>query len=343
MAFGQPQTAAPDTDKWALLAALTEAAENFGLNHRSLGVLRALLSFFPDRALPREAGAAVVFPSNATLSQRLNGMPESTLRRHLSALVKSGVVSRQDSPNRKRFARRGGLAFGFDLSPLARAAEALVTAAEHARERRAAIAALRDRLAHVRARLIDEHGLPVEDAQLEAARLTLRRKASEADLMDLLDDLEPRLDSPVPEAPGPVEMSGRDSENERHIQSTNKKILVSKTPVSRDAEPPALIEVLAQCSEYKSYFPDGVRDWHGLVAMTDQLHRMLGIAPSIYQKALEVLGTKRTATVVLCMLEKLSEIRNPGGYLRALIKRAIQGELNLHGMVASCGGAKIVS
>ncbi len=51
------------------------------------------------------------------------GMPASTLRRHLAVLVDAGLIVRRDSPNGKRYARknRAGaieLAFGFDLSPL---------------------------------------------------------------------------------------------------------------------------------------------------------------------------------------------------------------------------------
>lgn len=343
MAFGQPQPAAPDTDKWALLAALTEAAEAHGLNHRTLGVLRALLSFYPDRALPQEPGAAVVFPSNATLSQRLNGMPESTLRRHLATLVARGIVSRQDSPNRKRFARRHGLAFGFDLSPLARAAQALMAAADQARDARAHLAALRDRLALVRARLIEENRVAADDPEIEAARLTLRRKARAEDLSALLDSLEPRLAEPLPEAPVTEKMSAGDGRNERHIQSTSKKSLVSRDSAERQPEVPVLGEVLEHCTEYKSYFPDTPPDWHGVIAVSGRLHAMLGIAPSIYQGALRVLGPKRAATAVLCMLEKIRRIRNPGGYLRALVKRSETGDLNLGAMVRACGAGGIVS
>ena len=62
-----------------------------------------------------------MFPSNRKLMERLNGMPESTLRRHLASLAEIGIVTRKNSPNRKRYARRAGegalMAFGFDLSP----------------------------------------------------------------------------------------------------------------------------------------------------------------------------------------------------------------------------------
>ncbi|PJN93694.1 replication initiator RepC, partial [Amaricoccus sp. HAR-UPW-R2A-40] len=177
-------------DKWRILDLLTGCAESFGIGHRELNVLRALLSFLPERIIA--AGTAVVFPSNATLSDRLNGLPESTLRRHLARLVASGLVGRCDSPNRKRYARRnrsGGLlrAFGFDLAPLATAATAIEAAAERAEAARAEIAVLRENLALLRSDLLTA---AAEDHDLaEAARRMLRRHASPQDLRALAEKL----------------------------------------------------------------------------------------------------------------------------------------------------------
>ena len=77
------------------------------------------------RARERKAGDAgdTGGPRHATLSDRAHGMPESTLRRHLAALVRAGIILRHDSPNGKRYARRGEGgeitdAYGFDLTPL---------------------------------------------------------------------------------------------------------------------------------------------------------------------------------------------------------------------------------
>ena len=92
------------------------------------GVLGALLTFHPDTALTPGVDL-IVFPSNRELAMRAHGPPPATLRRALAQLVETGLVIRRDSPNGKRYARRGEggqveQAFGFDLSPLvARAAE----------------------------------------------------------------------------------------------------------------------------------------------------------------------------------------------------------------------------
>ena len=70
----------------------------------------------------RPGRALIVFPSNEQLSLRAHGMPASTLRRHLAALVDAGLIIRRDSPNGKRYARkgRGGeIRLGVRLRPLA--------------------------------------------------------------------------------------------------------------------------------------------------------------------------------------------------------------------------------
>ena len=90
-----------------------------GVSERSLSVLNALLTFHPETALTGEDDL-IVFPSNDQLSLRAHGMPASTLRRHLAVLVDAGLIVRRDSPNGKRYARKGSagaieLAFGFDL------------------------------------------------------------------------------------------------------------------------------------------------------------------------------------------------------------------------------------
>ncbi|MEM6941935.1 MAG: plasmid replication protein RepC [Pseudomonadota bacterium] len=65
----------------------------------------------------------IVWPSNQFLMQQ-TGFALTTLRRHLRRLCELGVLAMSDSPNGKRWGRRGpdGViveAYGFDLSPLA--------------------------------------------------------------------------------------------------------------------------------------------------------------------------------------------------------------------------------
>jgi replication initiation protein RepC len=114
--------------KWQVFRDIRDAKEALGTTDRALAILNALLTFHRDEELTAE-GNLVVFPSNEQLIRRANGMSPATLRRHLANLVVCGLVIRRDSPNGKRFARKGQggaieQAYGFDLSPLlARAAE----------------------------------------------------------------------------------------------------------------------------------------------------------------------------------------------------------------------------
>src|ERR1700722_13673395 len=108
--------------KWKVFNALCTARPRIGVSERALAVLNALISFYPETMLTGEDDL-IVFPSNEQLCLRTHGMPASTLRRQLAALVDAGLIVRRDSPNGKRYARkgRGGevkLAFGFDLAPL---------------------------------------------------------------------------------------------------------------------------------------------------------------------------------------------------------------------------------
>jgi replication initiation protein RepC len=113
--------------KWKVFKAVCIARPRIDVSERALAVLNALISFYPDTTLTGEDDL-IVFPSNELLCLRTHGMPASTLRRQLAALVDAGLIVRRDSPNGKRYARkgRGGeikLAFGFDLAPLVVRAE----------------------------------------------------------------------------------------------------------------------------------------------------------------------------------------------------------------------------
>ena len=157
-------------NKWDILRALAASRHAFDLSDRDLSVLQALVSFHPATILGSDDSDLVVFPSNAAICERLNGMPCLTMRRHLARLVQAGILVRRDSPNGKRYARRYGgerVAFGFDLTPLVLRETEILAAAETAR---AAVE-------HQR-RLRELHR-PVRDAPHPAAPLFLGWEAPE--------------------------------------------------------------------------------------------------------------------------------------------------------------------
>lgn len=179
-----PQHIEP-VSKWAVLKELGVARKVFGLSDRTLTVLQALLSFHSEVELSVNEAAPIVFPANASICERLNGMPCSTMRRHLATLVKLGLLIRRDSPNGKRFKRSyagASHAFGFDLSPLVhRFAEISAKADEiratetHLKQLRLNASLMRRDLAALSelARL-ERPELPIWDAFDDIAQLTAR-------------------------------------------------------------------------------------------------------------------------------------------------------------------------
>ena len=236
----RPEASVPGrpVNKWELLRELSKAQAAFGVSERDLTVLQGLLSFFPDDALGGNA-EMVVFPSNKAICERLNGMPCSTMRRHLARLVEAGLLQRRDSPNGKRYVRKHGedrVAFGFDLSPLycqseeiARAAEAVREAEERVRRLREVVSLMRRDLAAL-AEFGDEMqpGLGFWDQLRDRAALTaraLRRKLSVEDLAAYRADLEALLDQArnIIDGPETEEMNTNDAQSERHHHNSNKE------------------------------------------------------------------------------------------------------------------------
>ena len=236
----RPEASVPGkpVNKWELLRELSKAQAAFGVSERDLTVLQGLLSFFPDDALGGNT-EMVVFPSNKAICERLNGMPCSTMRRHLARLVEAGLLMRRDSPNGKRYVRKHGeerVAFGFDLSPLycqseeiARAAEAVREAEERVRRLREVVSLMRRDLAAL-AEFGDEMqpGLGIWDQLRDKAILTaraLRRKLSIEDLAAYRADLEALLDQArnIIDGPETEEMNTNDARSERHHHSSNKE------------------------------------------------------------------------------------------------------------------------
>jgi replication initiation protein RepC len=234
--------------KWRLFRALTEAKEPLGVTDRALSVLHALLSFHQETALTlstndaklAEAGSAnagiVVFPSNKELSIRAHGMAPATLRRHLACLVDAGLVIRRDSPNGKRFARKGqgGAiedAFGFDLAPLVARSSEIENLAEEVRAENRAIALLREKITLTRRDIVKmiETGLEERVAgdwdgvHQRYATLSARygRGLSRADLETLAGELglvAAEIHKSLETHIKAQNMSSNESQTERHIQ-----------------------------------------------------------------------------------------------------------------------------
>ena len=227
-------------DKWQVYRDLCEGKSIVGIGDRSLAVLAGLLSCHPDDELSEENGL-IVFPSNKQLSLRSHGMANPTLRRHLAALLDCGIILRRDSPNGKRYARkgRGGEfkdAFGFSLAPLLARAEEFHAAAERVRADGRALKLMRERITLQRrdiAKLIEaaiEEGAPgAWQALWRRFRVVvdqLPRKASICELKPFaaeLDAIRDEVDMALKSFINVTNLSANEFQNEQQQSNSNPK------------------------------------------------------------------------------------------------------------------------
>ncbi|AIC31226.1 replication initiation protein RepC 4-1 (plasmid) [Rhizobium etli bv. mimosae str. IE4771] len=244
---GEAIAAGTTRNKWKLFRSVCEARAGLGVTDRALTVLDALLSFYPEDELSSEKGL-VVFPSNTQLSLRARGMAAATLRRHLAVLVEAGLISRKDSPNGKRYVRRGragGIdeAYGFSLAPLlARASEIEAMAAGLAADRQM-LRTMKERLTICRRDIVKLLAAAVEEAVLgdwermsslfHALLQRIPKTATLENLPPLLEELETIRLSMINSLESHEKMqiaSTNESQSERHIQNSNPESLSESEP-----------------------------------------------------------------------------------------------------------------
>ncbi|SCB58357.1 replication initiation protein RepC [Rhizobium aethiopicum] len=98
--------------------------------------------------------------------------------------------------------------------------------------------------------------------------------------------------------------------------------------------------VLQACPEISAYGPQGaVSTWRDLMAAAVVVRSMLGVSPSAYEQACEVMGPENAATVLACVLERAGHINSAGGYLRDLTRRAERGEFAIGPMLMALARA----
>ncbi|MDX3977637.1 plasmid replication protein RepC [Shinella sp.] len=92
--------------------------------------------------------------------------------------------------------------------------------------------------------------------------------------------------------------------------------------------------VLRACPDVADYAPRGqIANWRDLMTAAVVIRSMLGVSPSAYQEACEVMGPENAAVAVACILERAEHINSAGGYLRDLTRKAERGEFGLGPML----------
>jgi replication initiation protein RepC len=354
--------------KWNVFRAICTAKSRIGVSERALAVLNALLSFHPETALTGDN--LIVFPSNHQLALRAHGMAPTTLRRHLAMLVDCGLLIRRDSPNGKRYARKGQggdieLAFGFDLGPLVARADEFEALAEEVRAEDRALKLVRERITICRrdiAKMIAtgiEEDVPVQCGKggpadwlgvytlyrtmlaripRTATRAVLEPIAEELSLLadEVLSLLETHIKTKNPDA--------NESQDGRHIQNSNADSPIDLEPASQKdrglaSEPRSqtsrmpegafpLGMVLDACPDIVDYAKTGISNWRDFLGVVTVVRPMLGISPSAWEEARDVMGEAQAAMVVAAILQRAEAINSAGGYLRGLTEKARAGQFS---------------
>lgn len=356
--------------KWHVFQNIKETRMALGATDRALAILDALLSFHPDTALYGDS-ALIVWPSNEQLIRRANGMSPATLRRHLANLVDCGLVIRRDSPNGKRFARKGQggeveQAYGFDLSPIVARAEEFKDLAEAVRAEAKAHRLVRERLTICRRDIVKmietgiEEGVPANWGRVqqtyqsivsEIPRTAPRQvlEAIAADLDDLWAQVRDALESFVKT----TNLNANESQIERHIQnskpdykSESESGLGTKGEASGNAaitdnirslprrELPLTL-VLDACANMLWLVKGGggIRNWREFLAVAEVARPSLGISPSAWDEARTAMGEQQAAIAVAAIYQRADQINNAGGYLRNLTEKAKAGKFSVWPMV----------
>jgi len=145
-------------------------------------------------------------------------------------------------------------------------------------------------------------------------------------------------------------MNGNPLQIERHIQNSNPESITELEPLfekeqgetsaqepQRHREPIKAFPlgmVLNACPEIAMYGPGGaISSWREMMTAAVVVRSMLGVSPSAYQTACEILGPENAAAVMACILERGGQINSAGGYLRDLTRRAEKGEFSLGPML----------
>lgn len=373
-AVSESKAAERSVDKWKVLRDASAAMTLLGIHSNSVAVLDALISFYPESEFRPDA-QLIVFPSNMQLSLRAHGMPNSTMRRHLALLVDAGLIIRKDSANGKRYARKdksGSVesAFGFDLSPLLVRAGELATMAQEVMAERTALRRAKESLTICRRdvrKLITaalEEEAPGNWSLIEGTYLALvqriPRSPTVTEVRALLDEMRMLKE----EALNLLEDNENDANPsvnhapiEQHIQNSKTESIFEFEPRSRkgrggnlgdNIEPQRsqlksfpLGLVLRACPEICDYGPNGaIASWRDLMSAAVVVRSMMGVSPSAYQDACEIMGAENAAVAVACILERNNMINSAGGYLRNLTHRCEIGEFSLGPMLMALLNAR---
>ncbi|SCY85032.1 plasmid replication protein RepC [Rhizobium sp. NFACC06-2] len=264
-------------------------------------------------------------------------------------------------------------AYGFDLTPLlARATELALlaqdVAAEYTRFRRAreALTICRRDVRKLISAAVEEGATGNWD-RVESEYVTilarLPRQPNRSQVETTLDELELLREEVLNMLEMQFktnEMHGNAIQNDRHIHNSNTEYIIELEPSSEKELGENLADnsltrdepndpqkkkreaikafplgmVLRACPQIIDYGPGGcIEHWRELMKAAVVVRSMLGVSPSAYEEACNVMGPENAAVAMACILERSNFITSAGGYLRDLTRRSERGEFSLGPML----------
>ena len=345
----------PRPNPYELLGPVRILRKELGLTTNDFAVLTALISYLPREGRSNTSNhtdLTVVFPSNASLSERANGIDERTLRRSLGRLTAAELIERKNSANGKRFPLRyGGVirdAFGIDLKPLIQNYDALATRASKLAEEHERLRSLKAEALALRASLLHtEHFDETRLSTLGTVRNILRRATLSADaVLQIIAGLrelgandqksygerlgsEQAVDDHRP-ATFSNKLSARNGQDVRHIESIkrdSKKIPKPTAPindgeqssgpsVNRDTE----TMVWEDFTHVAGFFPEAPRTGEALNRILFDLGRLLRIRQENLTRGLQKAGAGKLLLIFDYLIARADAIKRPDAYFEKILR-----------------------
>lgn len=356
------QPAIAYSNPYELLGPVRVLRKDLCLTTNDVTLLTALISFLPRDQSPNSGGTqrklTVVFPSNASLSERANGIDERTLRRSLGRLEAAGLIERKNSANGKRFPLRyRGIirdAFGIELAPMIQSHDALVARASKVTEERERIRSLKAEALALRASLLQDERLDEERlSALGTIRNMLRRATLTADtVLQIIASLR-ELGANAEQSYGECEssggrldevsahdqalwndctreMSGRNGQNDRQIESIKEEFIKKgshgkQTSADQNIAGPSINQDPAKTAwsdftHVSDFFPDPPRTGEALNRVLFDIGRLLRIRQEKLMRGLQKAGVGRLLVILDYLLGKGEAIRQPEAYFETILR-----------------------
>ncbi|MGN7964301.1 plasmid replication protein RepC [Brucella sp. 22210] len=271
--------------------------------------------------------------------------------------------------------REGGveLAFGFSFAPLLDRASEIAVIADQILADQKTLKRLRDEVSVIRrdlasafADMVQKTGEPGECLEALFVRFrtvvdAIPRRASLDELSAIraaLEAIRGEMAITLKTIGIVQEMSGSVAQYERqHNESLPESLFESQNgkkidlraasaetpvPVKAERQTPvelmpsiSLDQVLRTCPDICEYGTNGIGTWRELLDASRIVSCFLGISQSAYQEAIRFMGSETASTAIAWILQKLSAIKSPGGYLRSLTQKARAGTFSISQLLFS--------